>query len=376
MREVRRAGEQLAGKLIWTDSSAPEIRHAFRVANSWRAAHEYPMRSIRAQLGAYVRYFSQDALFPVARLKRMQAIRGKLGRVGLKLDQLQDLGGCRVILDDCQDVYRLVETIESRSRHSLRRVNDYIDEPRASGYRSYHLIFEYNGLGAAEVHLGRRIEVQIRSSLQHAWSTAVEAIGTVRGEELKSGRGNADWLRLLLLMSAEMAELEGYPTPPQSSEGRLRIKEIQDLSRKLNALEALQNIRFASRYAEDAYQIEKPVYYLIKYNNETAEVQIEPVFTTKSAVQSYDRAESRDNEADTEKENIVLVEADKVESLNAAFPNYFGDVAPFRDLLEKVVTNGVGLAAFHLRLQERASVSPKPKEKADLAWFKRRLRWR
>ena len=50
MRDIRRAGEVIAGDLRWSEESAPKIREAFQIANSWRNAHAYPMRSIRATL--------------------------------------------------------------------------------------------------------------------------------------------------------------------------------------------------------------------------------------------------------------------------------------------------------------------------------------
>src|ERR1700730_7635797 len=47
MRDVKRAGEMISGTLPWTDETAPQIRRVFQIANSWRDAHAYPMRSIR-----------------------------------------------------------------------------------------------------------------------------------------------------------------------------------------------------------------------------------------------------------------------------------------------------------------------------------------
>ena len=39
MRDVKRAGEVIAGALPWTDETAPKILEAFRIANNWRDAH-------------------------------------------------------------------------------------------------------------------------------------------------------------------------------------------------------------------------------------------------------------------------------------------------------------------------------------------------
>jgi hypothetical protein len=89
-----RAGKVIAGDLAWNEQSAEEIRHAFLVANNWRDAHAFPMRSVRQQLIWYMGHRNLDGI-TAARLKRMHAIRKKLKRTDLNkhLNQLQDLGG-------------------------------------------------------------------------------------------------------------------------------------------------------------------------------------------------------------------------------------------------------------------------------------------
>ena len=47
---VADAGDIIAGDLPWTGEAEPRILNAFRVANNWRDAHAYPMRSIRRKL--------------------------------------------------------------------------------------------------------------------------------------------------------------------------------------------------------------------------------------------------------------------------------------------------------------------------------------
>lgn len=191
MKEVKRAGELIAGSL----PLGPEALHSFKIANNWRESHAYPMRSVRHQIIAYMRLLGIPGVTG-SRLKRMQAIRRKLNRLGLHLNQLQDLGGCRAIVPKIDDVKSLIEALREKSRHDLRGIgNDYITSPKPDGYRSHHLIFTYCGLGAAHSFTGRRIEVQIRTQLQHSWATAVEAVGLIRNEYLKGNQGSGDWLR-------------------------------------------------------------------------------------------------------------------------------------------------------------------------------------
>jgi hypothetical protein len=118
MKDVRRAGEVIAGDLTWTDETAPKIREAFAIANNYRDSHAYPMRSLRGSIRWYMQVKGLEGVV-AARLKRMQAIRRKLARMSLHLNQLQDLGGCRAILNSISDVRSLVELL-SQCRHELR----------------------------------------------------------------------------------------------------------------------------------------------------------------------------------------------------------------------------------------------------------------
>jgi ppGpp synthetase/RelA/SpoT-type nucleotidyltranferase len=373
-RDVKRAGEVIAGDLAWTDESAPEIKRAFQVANNWRDAHAYPMRSVRYQMIWFMRQEEIRGV-TVARLKRMQAIRKKLRRIGLNLNQLQDLGGCRAILNSMADVRSLVGSIRERSRHEMRPEKDYIASPKSDGYRSHHLILSYRGEGAAAMHDDRRIEIQVRTRLQHSWATAVEAVGLFRGEYLKGSQGDAQWLRLFKLMSAEFAAAEGCPEPPDLPQQVIRISEIRHLDKELEASRTLDKLSYAVHYTRDAVinPLSRPTYYLIRFDNLTKEVLVEPIFYPKSAVSSYDNAEALDNKTGTNKENIVLVEADKLESLKVAYPNYFGDVQLFKAQLNLIV-KGRSAQEYSVRPQEAAPMRPKEKP-SDLRWLRGWRRW-
>lgn len=368
MHDVRHAGEQIAGSM----PLSPEALQAFKVANNWREAHAYPMRSVHHQLIAYMRQLGIAGVSG-ARLKRMQAIRRKLQRLGLHLNQLQDLGGCRAIVPQMADVKNLATALREKSRHELRgNGNDYISSPKPDGYRSHHLIFTYNGLGAAFGYTGRRIEVQIRTQLQHSWATAVEAVGLVRGEYLKGSQGSEDWLRLFKLISAEFALAEECPELPGDIPARAdRLREIRALDKRLEASATLENLSHVVRWSAQPGQIRvKPTYYLIIYDNTTNEVGVEPYFAPKSAMEHYEIAELRDRKVGGDTANIVLVEADKMDLVREAYPNYFGDVQLFKKQL-KSITQGKGARDFVVKPQQL--VKPPERENVDFFWLRRRI---
>jgi putative GTP pyrophosphokinase len=63
---------------------------------------------------------------------------------------------------------------------------DYIAAPKETGYRSVHLIFKYRSQSSKHrAWNGLRVEIQLRSRLQHAWATAVETVDTFTRQTLR-----------------------------------------------------------------------------------------------------------------------------------------------------------------------------------------------
>ena len=87
---------------------------------------------------------------------------------------------------------------------------DYIKIPKQSGYRGIDLIFRYKNKNNPSYD-GLRIEMQIRTKLQHLWATAVEVMGTLRGEKLKSGMGDEKWQYFFSIVSSYFAYKEIEP---------------------------------------------------------------------------------------------------------------------------------------------------------------------
>jgi Region found in RelA / SpoT proteins len=230
MKDVLRAGEALAGKMIWTEETAPRIREVFSIASNWRDSHAYPMRKVRNLVYQKIRRLKQSGN-TVARLKHMPSIRRKLRDQPWKLNQIQDLAGCRAILPTIDGVNALIEALRRNSCHVIHREDPYINSPKPDGYRCHHIVYKFQGVSEEEVFNGRRVEIQVRTRLQHSWATAVETVGLFRQENMKGGLGNQDWLRLFKLMSAEFAVEEGCPEPPEVSGGDARIREIIQLEK-------------------------------------------------------------------------------------------------------------------------------------------------
>ena len=93
------------------------------------------------------------------REKRPYAIWRKMQSKGVTFEQLSDIVGFRVIVDEEDECYQALGVIHRSFRAVPDRFKDYISGPKANGYRSLHT--SVIGLN------GARIEIQIRTQQMH-----------------------------------------------------------------------------------------------------------------------------------------------------------------------------------------------------------------
>lgn len=178
------------------------LADAIDVLDHWRACHSYPLQ--KATMGLRSRVATErcrDARVS-QRLKRRPTIVDKLTREPrMQLTTMHDIAGCRAVLLGVDDVRR-VRRRWTRDRTRVLRVYDYMEEPKASGYRGVHIVVQYDDYP---------VEVQLRTRLQHAWGVAIERVGPRIGHDLKSGEGPSEVLHLFRVFGDMLASAEGLP---------------------------------------------------------------------------------------------------------------------------------------------------------------------
>jgi hypothetical protein len=242
------------------------------------------------------------------------------------------------------------------------------NDPKRTAIAVITWCFDFKVKAMKQFSTDRRIEVQIRTWLQHSWATAVEAVGAYRSENMKAGEGDPDWLRLFVLMSAEFAVTEKCAEPPNVPIRSERVKEIIELDKKLDAAITLENITHVVKYSDNIDPKSNPEFYQINYDRKKRVVDVTPYFNARAGATASDEAEVNADKAQTGITS-VLVEADGIENLKAAYPNYFGDVQKFAMQL-KSITQG-DAAVEYTMLPRTAPTTKKPYEKPDPRWIGR-----
>lgn len=328
-----------AGKtLVQVDLFSPEYQEALELANRWRACHAYPINTFQATLRTKIGNCKGEVLV-AQRLKRMPTIIDKLSRFpNMQLTTMQDIAGIRGIFDDLGDVELIVSKYVNNKNftHEFVGSYDYINNPRdIDGYRSHHLIYKYSNK-QKPLYDGLRVEIQLRTKLQHIWATAVETMGTFLGQALKSKQGEKEWLDFFALVSSAFSFLENTPRVPRFSHlfREDTIMEVAKMEQELGAIEKMKNF---STVVSSIGSKKSYTYHLLVLNSlkHTIEAYTYDRDNFEAAMTDYARFE--DEAAKGSKLEPVLVSAGPMESLRKAYPNLFLDITEFEKTLMKLI---------------------------------------
>ncbi len=342
--QIDRAGTALI-TLVQDD---PLRGEAIEIVDNWRSCHGYPLQVIKMTLLNRARKIDANSLI-AQRLKRRPSIEIKLrDNPNMKLSQMHDLGGCRAVLSNVAQVKKLVakykefhlKSPKGRSDWDGSMDFDYIANPKPDGYRSIHLVFRFQSESDdSRVYNGQRIEIQIRSKIQHIWATAVEMAQLFTGQALKSKVKNAseDWLRFFALTSSAFALREKCPAVPGTPETHAEIVlQLREILARIDIMRQLSDWNDTVHLVE-VKKAPGAHFYMLILDPEERTLNLKQ-FRKDEAVQAqraYDKAEKEtENSPNTQ---VVLVSVDNFDALPKAYPNYYVDTKDFISAVEKEI---------------------------------------
>jgi ppGpp synthetase/RelA/SpoT-type nucleotidyltranferase len=213
--KVDKAGQALAKGVARSEEELVELETVF---DDYRKAHLQPLTELTLELQRWITEYG--ARYYIAqRLKRKPQIIRKLNRLHVRLSQLQDIGGCRIIVTDNRDVDRLLKFLQTKlSASAALKITDYREKGRDdTGYRALHLLFTRDGVS---------LELQVRSQVQHYWAESIERTSVVYGHHLKEREGDPGVISYFKALSDVFYEIESGRQPSPKSKidiDRLRV---------------------------------------------------------------------------------------------------------------------------------------------------------
>lgn len=345
---IDQAGRQLLAASA--DAEMPE--NSLATLNDWRSFHTFPLNSTTVVLKQKSRRIEKGALV-VQRLKRARSILAKLAREpSMRLSQMQDIGGCRAVFESLDSVYRLKDSyLDRKGQYEVVHIADYIRSPKLSGYRSLHLILKYKSKKYPQYD-NLLLEVQARTLAQHSWATAVETVGAVLGQALKSSEGEEAWLSYFQNASLALEYIEKpiFTTIIPQSLGAI-ARNLAALDKQLQVAKKLSSYRDALRATEDT-SLKKDGYFLLVLLPAQPALQIFH-FSKRNAEEAYREYERYERMLPMQRDNpqiplfpdlanytgaqAVLVGAESFKSLRESYPNYYLDTEHFLGSIESFV---------------------------------------
>jgi len=331
-----------------SNSSEEDINKATDILNNWRAIHSYPLHIFQMTLKNIVKKCDKDSLV-AQRLKRANSIINKLNRKydghnpSMQLSQMQDIAGCRAIVKNV-DIAKKIYTdyyLKGNLKHKRVGKKDYITFPKKDGYRSLHLIYEYKSDKGKTDYNGLRVEVQIRSKLQHLWATAVETVDFFTRQAIKFNEGIPNWADFFKLVSSAFAINEDCPiienTPSNKKELYLQIKQKET---ELGVIHRMDGWTSAMKFFNEEVRNRmkgKAKFFLLELDilGEKLSVKAYTKKQEEQAIKDYSELEKR-HKGRTDYD-VVLVGADTTKDLEKAYPNYFVDTKDFISELKKII---------------------------------------
>lgn len=320
------------------------LGEALEIVNNWRSSHSWPLLSTRLSLMARAKKVHDEALIS-QRLKRLPAILSKLRRFKkMKFTQMQDIGGCRAVLPSVTMVEKLDRLYQRaaarRQPHQPECIEryDYIVKPKDDGYRGIHLVYKYHTPAAKYAkHDGLRIEIQLRSRLQHEWATAVETVDLFTSQALKSSVGEEAWKRFFLLMGAVFATKERRALPPGVPQKWDMLRdELRGIAVSLRVREVLSAWSYVLKEFSEK-KVPGAGTFLLSLDAEAGRLVLRQYTQADQQRANADYLEQEKQILGKPNHHAVLVSVRSIEALRQAYPSFYADTEAFLEELQTAI---------------------------------------
>lgn len=340
---IRKIGEKLREGIELTEEEKLEF-------DNFREAHNIIIKLFTIELKKV--NFSKQHLI-ASRNKRIETIISKLCRPEKpKLDRIHDIAGTRIIFENIKSLEDYIDILENTELVNFKeKINEdknrynYIKNPKSDGYRSIHKVFYYSSnipystLNEKSFNLeNKKIELQLRTRLQHIWATTVEIYDIINKSNIKTGTHNKLETKEGLFFKKCSLVFEGIESNDVEKikiniNEIFRDKDLVEIYNRLKGIKNIKNIQLPKTLGSDE------VFILITDLNKG-----KTTFFTTDPIEKNDKQDTflinasyrRLEEKNTKGEYILLLlTLGDIKKLKNVYPNYFLNTNKFISILKK-----------------------------------------
>lgn len=354
-RAVDRAGKKIAENNY--------IQDDILLVDQWRAAHAYVLNTFQIFFKRRIADYNCEIEF-AQRLKRRKTIIDKLrrhdengNRLMNDVTTMQDFAGCRLIFPNMETLLEFRKYIHSPKKmrsilHVLKHKDNpekfnYFNNPKWSGYRGIHEVFVHKprlhrrNIDNAKPWRNLLCEVQYRTRIQHAWSTALEISDFLDNERTKFALEEEKIPKRVNFFRLVSELLARFHEGTSNAIKDLSINEIRSQIRSLEEeLEILERLKAMKATDEKDFPNLKRhnVLNIIRGENSNPKLQ---VFVFKNSVEAIEK--SQELESSQNSLNAVYVASDRPSELRRAYKNYFNDPIDFVELVTEALESNCNI---------------------------------
>lgn len=344
-----------AGDILISSKNTEEVSTAIEKINDWRTLHLPALDALQNTVVPLLEKKGIKIVLQSRRLKRLTSIQYKLDlNPDMKLGGMQDIGGLRIVVPDVDnllqaldvlrnttlegfELVKIMNYIEKKENHYPRIIEKFLG-PKESGYRSIHIIYRF--LSENKDTDGMKVELQLRTKLQHNWAMAVETAGLITKTPLKSSQGADEWLDFFKVVSSLFAIKEKMPILSEHIDDGYGMKELMklfyNLNKDYNLADTLKALDISNIHARNENY--KDGYYILNINfiQRIVNVEVYPKEKEDDATIRYAELEAS---AQDNVNAVVFVSVPKMRELQKAYPSYFLDTKQFLLVLDTMINN-------------------------------------
>jgi guanosine-3',5'-bis(diphosphate) 3'-pyrophosphohydrolase len=191
-----------------------EPDHYHRIADqvaARRATRERYLAQLQRKLEAALADNAIHSVDVTGRVKHIYSIHQKINKyaaAGKSFSEIYDLLAVRVLVDDLDDCYKVLGVVHSLWRPIPGEFDDYIGNPKPSGYRSLHTTVYWSGTRPLEVQIRTRgMDAEAEFGVASHWRYK-ESRGRTASE--RRDRERLSWLRQLVDWQGDLPGAREY----------------------------------------------------------------------------------------------------------------------------------------------------------------------
>ena len=193
------------------------------------------------------------------RVKTVASILDKAQKKNIPVDEIEekllDIAGIRIICQFVEDIRKVAEIIRHRTDMEVVLERDYINHMKDSGYRSYHMIVNYE-VQTLQGSRTIKVEIQIRTLAMNFWSTIEHSM------QYKYQKNIPEHIRkkltkaaqAIVVLDSEMSAVRSEIMDAQNSR-QIQANLIADILNNIQNLYHLANKREIAKIQDEFYRI-------------------------------------------------------------------------------------------------------------------------